>query len=100
MTDLDSEAALEGATLDLFARLKWQTANCYDETVGPDDRDIPAERLYDAKFQKQVILWPRGKITPCLPPHRASAPRKSPPASGSIPRARCASPNSRGARSS
>jgi len=35
MTHPDSEAALESATLDLFVRLKWQTANCYDETFGP-----------------------------------------------------------------
>ena len=43
MPDPDSEAALESATLDLFARLKWETANCYDETFGPGNYRIVDE---------------------------------------------------------
>ncbi|MEO1561122.1 MAG: type I restriction endonuclease, partial [Cyanobacteria bacterium J06632_19] len=30
----DSEEALENATIDLFAQLGWETANCYSEEIG------------------------------------------------------------------
>jgi type I restriction enzyme R subunit len=33
--NLDSEAALETATLALFSQLKWETADCFDEVFGP-----------------------------------------------------------------
>jgi hypothetical protein len=31
----DSEEALEKATMALFAQLGWQTANCFEEVIGP-----------------------------------------------------------------
>jgi len=31
----DSEEALENATMALFAQLGWQTANCFEEVIGP-----------------------------------------------------------------
>src|SRR5574341_1096383 len=66
MTHPDSEAALESATLDLFARLKWETANCYDETFGSNGtlgRETPAEVILARRLR--VALE---KLNPELPP--------------------------------
>jgi hypothetical protein len=55
----DSEQALENATLDLFAQLGWQTADCFEETFG-DGRDVPAECLYlGRETRSEVVLRPR-----------------------------------------
>jgi len=66
MPDPDSEAALESATLDLFARLKWETANCYDETFGPGGtlgRETPAEVVLVRRLRAALE-----KLNPDLPP--------------------------------
>jgi len=55
----DSEEALEKATMALFAQLGWQTANCFEEVIGPST-DVPAERLYlGRETTSQVVLIPR-----------------------------------------
>ncbi len=66
MTHPDSEAALESATLDLFARLKWETANCYDETFGPGGtlgRETPAEVVLVRRLRAALE-----RLNPDLPP--------------------------------
>ncbi|MBF8286186.1 MAG: hsdR, type I restriction enzyme, R subunit, partial [Anaerolineales bacterium] len=66
MPDPDSEAALESATFDLFARLKWQTANCYDETFGSNGtlgRETPAEVVLVRRLRAALE-----KLNPELPP--------------------------------
>ena len=34
----DSEQALEHATMALFAQLGWQTADCFEQVIGPKRR--------------------------------------------------------------
>ncbi len=66
MTHPDSEAALESATLDLFGQLKWQTANCYDETFGSSGtlgRETPAEVVLVRRLRAALE-----KLNPELPP--------------------------------
>ena len=59
----DSEQVLENATMALFAKLGWQTADCFEEIIG-DGRDAPAGRLYMGRETTgQVVLTPR--LRPC-----------------------------------
>ena len=68
----DSEQALEYATMALFAQLGWQTANCFEEVIGPRT-DVPPERLYlGRETTNQVVLIPRlraalTKLNPDVP---------------------------------
>ena len=68
----DSEQALENATMALFAQLGWQTADCFEEVIGPRT-DVPPERLYlGRETTSQVVLIPRlraalRKLNPDLP---------------------------------
>jgi type I restriction enzyme, R subunit len=63
----DSEAALEEATLDLFAQLGWQVANCFHEIVGHEivGHEIVGHEIVGdgatigRDSRSQVILRPR-----------------------------------------
>lgn len=61
----DSEQALENATMALFAQLGWQTANCFEEVIGP-------QGTLGRETTNQVVLMPRlhaalHKLNPDLP---------------------------------
>ena len=59
------EQALENATMALFARLGWQTADCFEEVIGPYG-------TLGRETTSQVVLVPRlraalHKLNPDLP---------------------------------
>jgi len=61
----DSEEALENATMALFAQLGWQTADCFEEVIGPHG-------TLGRETTSQVVLIPRlraamEKLNPDLP---------------------------------
>jgi type I restriction enzyme R subunit len=71
MTNPDAEAALEDATLDLFAELGWATVNAYHERYAEGG---PGQGPYLGRAtRQQVVLRPRlraalERLNPDLPP--------------------------------
>ncbi|MDE3091202.1 MAG: hypothetical protein KGJ80_17680 [Chloroflexota bacterium] len=69
--DYTEDTLVEQPAIELFKQLKWETANCYDETFG---RDVPPERLYlGRETSAEVVLVARlrtalEKLNDGLPP--------------------------------
>ncbi len=62
---LDSEEALENATIELFSQLHWETANCYDENFGTNS-------TLGRETKGEVVLIPKlrtalHKLNPDIP---------------------------------
>jgi len=66
MTDYSEDSLVEQPAIALFAELGWETANCYEETFGPQGtlgREIPNEVLLFSR-----LLPAMARLNPGLPP--------------------------------
>ena len=68
--DVDSEAALERATMQLFASLGWQTANAFYEAFAPEQA-TPA-RPHPFSLCRERLCQAEGAFQLRLPPFSVS----------------------------
>ena len=62
----DSEQALENATMALFAKLGWQTADCFEEVIGPHGtlgRETTSQIVLILSLRPCCLNWFRANWT-------------------------------------